>query len=197
MTDETKVFDVADNDLRASASSCDANEVNLHHPLHPLVDAWEYVVGSTMYGKRDGTRDVGGAGEASMRTTTKTKTFPGKGDVSRGAGGGITLGRSPNDNQPRRAEGGGVSHNTGGGGVSRGARGGRGEAGGRICPPRSRGGTRDGRGAGGPRIAHPCPGNAEREGCLYCEFFDVGKEWQGPRHQSHDGIRSEGSGGGE
>ena len=124
MTNETKVFDVADNDLRAAASSCDANEVNLHHPLHPLVDAWEYVVGSTMYGKRDGTRDVGGAGEASTRTTTKTKTFPGKGDVSRGAGGGITLGRSPNDNQPRRAEGGGVSHNTGGGGVSRGARGG-------------------------------------------------------------------------
>jgi hypothetical protein len=46
MTDETKVFDVADNDLRAAASSCDAKDVNLHHPLHPLIDAWENVVGS-------------------------------------------------------------------------------------------------------------------------------------------------------
>ena len=110
MTDETIAFDVADDDLRAAASSCDANDVDLHHPLHPLhplVDAWEYIVGSTMYGKLDGTRGVGGAGEASTRTTTKTKTFPGEGGVSRGAGGGITLGRSPNDNQPRRAGGGG------------------------------------------------------------------------------------------
>jgi len=137
-------------------------------------------------GMEHGTRDVGGAGEASTRTTTKTKTFPGKGDVSRGAEGGITLGRSPNDNQPRRAGGEGVSHITGEGGVSWGTRGGRGEAGGRICPPRSRGGTRDGRGAGGPRIAHPCPGNAKREGRLYCEFFEVGKEWQGPRRPSHE-----------
>ena len=30
MTDETKVFDVADNNLRAAASSCNAKDVNLH-----------------------------------------------------------------------------------------------------------------------------------------------------------------------
>ena len=137
-TDETIAFDIADDDLCAAALSCDANDVDLRHPLHPLVDAWEYIVGSTMYGKQDRTQGVGGAGEASTRTTTKTETFPGKGGVSRGAGGGIALGRIPNDNQPRRAGGGGVSHNTGGRGVSWGARGGRGEAGGRIRPPRSR-----------------------------------------------------------
>ena len=74
MTDETISFDVADDNLRAAASSCDANDVDLHHPLHPLVNAWEYIVGSTMYGKWDGTRGVGRAGEASTRTTTKTKT---------------------------------------------------------------------------------------------------------------------------
>jgi hypothetical protein len=48
MTDDTIAFDVADDDLRAAASSCDANDVDLHHPLHPLVNAWEYIVGSTM-----------------------------------------------------------------------------------------------------------------------------------------------------
>ena len=46
-----------------------------------------------------------------------------------------------------------------------------------------RGGTKDGRSAGGPRIAHSYPGNAECEGCSYCEFLDVGKEWRGPRRQ--------------
>ncbi len=116
----TIVFDTADDDLRAAALSCDANDVDLHHPLHPLVDAWEYIAGLTMYGKRDGTRGVGGAGEASTRTTTKMKMFPGEGGVSRGARGGVTLGRSANNNQPCSAGGGGVSHNTGGG-VSAGA----------------------------------------------------------------------------
>ena len=68
------MFDVANNDLLAAASSCDANYVDRHHPLHLLVNAWEYVARSTMYGKRDGTHGVGGAGEASTRTMTKTKT---------------------------------------------------------------------------------------------------------------------------
>ncbi len=49
MTDKTIAFDVADDDLCVAASLCDANDIDLHHPLHPLVDAWEHVVGSTMY----------------------------------------------------------------------------------------------------------------------------------------------------
>jgi hypothetical protein len=69
MTDETMAFNIADNDLRAVALSCDANAVNLHHPLHPLVDAWEYVVGSTMYGEAGQNTGCRGAGEALTRTT--------------------------------------------------------------------------------------------------------------------------------
>jgi hypothetical protein len=70
MMDEAIAFDVADDDRRAaSPSSCGANYVDRHHPLHPLVDAWEYVVGSTMYGQRNVQGDVGGAGEAYTRTT--------------------------------------------------------------------------------------------------------------------------------
>jgi hypothetical protein len=118
-TDETIAFDIADDDLCAAALSCDANDVDLRHPLHPLVDAWEYIVGSTMYGKQDRTQGVGGAGEASTRTTTKTETFPGKGGVSRGAGGGIALGRIPNDNQPRRGRGGQPQHRGKGGQLGR------------------------------------------------------------------------------
>ena len=61
------------------------------------------------------------------------------------------------------------------------------QVGGFVLPVRdcqcTRGGTEDGRGTGGPRIAHSYPGNAECEGCSYCEFLDVGKEWRGPRRQ--------------
>ena len=69
MTDRTIVFDVANNDLLAAASSCDANYVDRHHPLHLLVNAWEYVARSTMYGKRDGTHGVGGVLEPKMAGT--------------------------------------------------------------------------------------------------------------------------------
>ena len=44
MTDETIAFDITDDNLRAVALSCDANNVDLHHPLNPFVDAWEYIV---------------------------------------------------------------------------------------------------------------------------------------------------------
>jgi hypothetical protein len=161
MMDKTIVFDVANDDLRTAASSCHANNVDLHHPLHPLVDAWEYIVGLTMYGKRDGTRAVRGVGEALTRTTTKTKTFLDEGDVR------ITLRRSPNNNQPSRARGGGGQPQHRGGGGLPGAPGegeGR-QVGGFFLPVRDcRCTNGDGRGAGGPCIAHPCPGNAKREG---------------------------------
>jgi hypothetical protein len=39
MTDKTIAFDIVDNDFCAAASSCDANDIDLHHPIHLLVNA--------------------------------------------------------------------------------------------------------------------------------------------------------------
>ena len=119
MTDETKVFDVADNDLRASASSCDANEVNLHHPLHPLVDAWEYVVGSTMYRKRDGTRDTGcrGGRRSVDEDDDKDEDVSGQGGGQPGRRGRDYVGEEPKRQSatPRWGRGGQPQHRGRGG----------------------------------------------------------------------------------
>jgi hypothetical protein len=63
MTDETAAFDVADDDRRAASSSCSSHANIDHHPLDPLLDAWEYV-GSTISRGWDGRRGGGVGGEA-------------------------------------------------------------------------------------------------------------------------------------
>ena len=119
MTDETKVFDVADNDLRAAASSCDANDVDLHHPLHPLVDAWEYVVGSTMYRKRDGTRDTGcrGGRRSVDEDDDKDEDVSGQGGCQPGRRGRDYVGEEPKRQSatPRWGRGGQPHHRGRGG----------------------------------------------------------------------------------
>jgi hypothetical protein len=64
MMDKTIAFNITNDTFCTAASSCDTNDVDLHHPLHLIVDAWEYVVGLTMYRRRDGIWGVRGAREA-------------------------------------------------------------------------------------------------------------------------------------